>query len=264
MAAKLLLPTIRDRQPSAFRLLADSLLNLLYPDECVVCSHPVARFQECSICPECWEKILALKIDGGVCPSCGLPYRAFETESRHLCGKCTLQIPPYSGARAFGLYSAELSRVIQALKFDTRRNLAKLLSPMLVSTFLKWWQPGEFDLVVAVPLHPARRRQRGYNQSELLAKPFSRQLAIPFYGRVLTRVGGLQPQVGLSDAERAVNVRGAFRCTNPAAIAGKRVLLVDDVMTTGATVGSAAETLLSGGALRVSVLTLARTAAGWD
>lgn len=179
-----------------------------------------------------------------------------------MCGKCTLRLPPYSGARAFGCYSSELSRVIQALKFDGRRNLAKLLAPLLASTFLESWSPQEIDLIVPIPLHPKRRRERGYNQAALLGRSLARLVGLPFCDDALLRVRSTLPQVGLSDSERSQNVEQAFRCAHPAAIKGKRVLLVDDVMTTGSTVASASEALLSGGALRVSVLTVARAVAG--
>jgi ComF family protein len=264
MTPQLLLPTTRDLEHTRIRAIADGLLNLFYPESCLLCSRPISRLQDCGVCRECWDKALNLRITGNACPSCGLPYRAFEGESTHLCGKCTLQIPPFSGARSFGYYSYELSGIVQALKFGGRRNLSKLLAPLLASTFLAFWSPQDMDAIVPVPLHPLRRRQRGYNQAALLARPLARQLGLTFHARALKRTGGAQPQVGLSDHERAQNVRNVFRCDRPGLILGKRVLLIDDVMTTGATVASAAEALLQGGALRVSVLTVARTPAGWE
>jgi ComF family protein len=156
---------------------------------------------------------------------------------------------------------AELSKIIQELKFHGRRNLVNLLGPLLISAFFESWGRDEFDLVVPVPLHPKRRRDRGFNQSELLARSLARQIAVPV-GRSLIRVRPTLPQVGLTDSERKENVRKAFRCPHPQQISKKRVLLVDDVMTTGATVASAARALLDGGALRVSVLTVARAGKG--
>jgi ComF family protein len=173
-----------------------------------------------------------------------------------------LRLPPYSGARAFGFYRSELARIIQALKFHGRPNLAELLAPLMASTLLESWLPSEIGLVVPVPLHRKRRRERGYNQAALLGRSLGRILALPFCGDALTRVRSTLPQVGLSDSERLRNLHHAFRCARPAAIAGLHVLLIDDVLTTGSTVASAAAALLEGGASRVSVLAVARAVAG--
>ncbi len=166
-------------------------------------------------------------------------------------------MPAYTGARSFGYYTAELSGLIQGLKFQGRRNLATLLAPLLAETFFDTWSRTDFDAVVPVPLHSKRKRERGYNQSELLAHLLARQIALPC-DHALLRVRSTLPQVGLTDSQRLDNVQNAFRCIKPQRISGRRILLIDDVMTTGATVESAARALLEGGALRVSVLTVAR------
>jgi len=168
-----------------------------------------------------------------------------------------MRAPPYSGARSYGYYTAELSKVILELKFHGRRNTVDLLAPLLAGTFLGNWRREDFDALVPVPLHPRRRRERGYNQSELLTRSLARRVALPCC-RALVRVRPTVPQVGLTDSQRQENVRKAFRCRDAGQISGMRVLLVDDVMTTGATAASAAQALLDGGAMRVSVLTVAR------
>jgi len=127
----------------------------------------------------------------------------------------------------------------------------------LARAFFDSWQREDFDGIAPVPLHLFRRRERGYNQAELLARGLAQRVAVPKVD-VLRRVTATLPQVGLSDAQRRENVRNAFRCARPEEVAGKRLLLVDDVMTTGATVAGAARALLDAGAERVSVLTLAR------
>lgn len=152
-----------------------------------------------------------------------------------------------------------MRRLIWGLKFDGRRNLADLLGPLLADVFFEFWDRGDFDFIVAVPLHPKRRRERGFNQSELLARALAHHIAIPPL-RALLRIRSTRPQVGLTDLQRRENVRKAFRCSAHGQIAKRRILLIDDVMTTGATVISAAETLLEAGAGSVSVLTAARAA----
>jgi ComF family protein len=261
VAPKPYFPTTRDVPVSAARRLLDGFLNLIYPEECFICSAALARHQDCGVCSRCWNNALALKISPPRCASCGLPLQNFEDNLDHLCGDCILQTPPYAGARSFGYYTAELSKIVQELKFHGRRNLVHLLGPLLTTAFFESWSRDEFDLVVPVPLHPKRRRDRGYNQSELLARSLARQIAVPL-GRPLIRVRPTLPQVGLTDSERKENVRKAFRCPQPQQIFKKRILLMDDVMTTGATVASAARALLDGGALRVSVLTVARAGKG--
>jgi ComF family protein len=259
VAPKPYFSTTRDVQPSLLRNILDSLLNLIYPDQCFICDFPIARSQDCGICAGCWTKALALRIVPPRCASCGLPFQSFQDDSEHLCGNCILDPPPFSGARSFGYYTDELSRLVQQLKFRGRRNLVGLLGPLLADTFFNNWERGEFDVIVPVPLHPKRRRERGYNQSELLARSLARRIAIPCHG-ALMRVRATVPQVGLTDSQRQENVRNAFRCRRPELVSKARILLVDDVMTTGATVASAAKALVDSGALRVSVLTVARAA----
>jgi ComF family protein len=250
-------PTTRDLPASFLRRVLDGLLNLIYPEVCFLCATPVSRSRDCGICSHCWEKVLILRIIPPCCPSCGLPLPNFESGSDHLCGSCIQQLPPYSGARSFGYYSDEIRRVIHGLKFDGRRNLVELLAPLLAGVFFDFWDRADIDYVTAVPLHPKRRRERGFNQSELLAQALSRCIAIP-YIQVLKRVRYTPPQVGLTDSQRRENIRQAFRCNNTQQVAGRRILLIDDVMTTGATVAGAAQTLMDAGAGSVSVLTAAR------
>jgi ComF family protein len=183
----------------------------------------------------------------------------FDPDSECLCGDCILKPPAFSGARSFGYYTGELGGLVRAFKFQNRRNLVELLGPFLVDTFHETWNRDDFDMILAVPLHPKRLRDRGYNQAGLLARSLSLRIRVPFNKGMLIRKRPTLPQTGLSDSRRAANVRNAFACENPERISGRRILLVDDVMTTGATVSSASRALVRSGALRVSVLTLART-----
>jgi ComF family protein len=256
-------PTPRDAVPSWPRHVADAILNLFYPDCCFICSSPIARHQESGICGTCWERIEALRLRRPWCPLCGLPLPFPEgTTEEWLCGECTTSPPPFSGARSFGYYTAELSKAIQEFKFHGRRNLTAHLAPLLARSFSESWRRDEIDMVIPVPLHPRRKRQRGFNQSELLARSLASLLALPCRPDSLARVRYTEPQVGLRDPERLRNVQAAFRCVKPGLLARRRVLLIDDVMTTGATVRSAASVLMRSGTLRVSVLTVARAVPG--
>jgi ComF family protein len=251
-------PTSRDFPATALRRAADAVLNLVYPERCFICSVAVSRHQDCGLCPRCWDECLRLSIHPPWCPSCGIPFQGFDPDSGHLCSRCILDPPPFSGARSFGYYTAHLSRTIQEFKFRGRKDLVRLLAPLLAGALVDSWECDGFDFLIPVPLHPKRKRKRGYNQAGLLARSLSRLVGIPCCERALMRVRDTAPQVGLSDSERSRNVRNVFQCVDQAAICGKRLLLIDDVMTTGATLASAAQTLLVSGALRVSTLTLAR------
>jgi ComF family protein len=257
VAFKSYIPTIRDLPDSDVRRVLDGLLNLVYPEVCLLCSASISRRRDCGICDSCWNKAIALRIVPPRCSCCGLPFQNFAAESESLCGDCIQQLPPYAGARSFGHYTSELSGLIQGLKFRSRRNLVVLLMPLLADTFFDSWKREDFDFITPVPLHPKRKCERGYNQSELLARSLAGRIAVPC-NNVLIRVRSTAPQVGLTNSQRLENMRNAFRCIAPAQILKRRVLLIDDVMTTGATAASAARALLEGGAWRVSVLTVAR------
>jgi ComF family protein len=248
--------------------LVDSLLSLFYPASCLICNSPISRHSDRSLCGRCFEAVAALRLEPPWCPSCGLPLGPFAdplaNEAKFLCGRCLLEPPPYAGARSFGAYGGALRHVVHALKFRGRQDLACRLAPLVEAAFRRSYRADEFDLIVPVPLHRRRLRRRGYNQAALLAQPLGRSLGLKVVEDAVVRVRATAPQVGLSDAGRRANVRQAFRVGRDAAVVGRRVLLVDDVMTTGATVASAAAALMRSGAVRVSVLTLARAVEGLD
>jgi ComF family protein len=256
-AAESLFPTGREAAQTPLRCIADAVLNLIYPDSCFVCAVPVARQQDCGICGTCWGRAVRLRIGPPWCPCCGLPFPNLDPGNEHLCGSCILHPPAYAGARSFGYYTGELSIAIQQFKFRGRRNLAGHLSALLADAFFRSWGPGEIDLLIPVPLHPRRRRQRGFNQAALLAHGLSRLVSVPCSETALSRVRDTKPQVGLSDSDRLGNVRLAF-LSKPGEIENRRLLLIDDVMTTGATISSAAAALRTSGAVRISALTVAR------
>jgi ComF family protein len=156
--------------------------------------------------------------------------------------------------RAALRYQEPTSDIIHRFKYEGYFALGRPLAALMIAAWPRWQSPP--DLILPIPLHDRRRRQRGYNQSELLARPLGQALGIPVETASLRRTRPTIPQVGLGPDERRENVRGAF-AAGPG-VAGRRVLLIDDVLTTGATMSAAAEALLAAGAAGVAAYCLAR------
>jgi len=183
------------------------------------------------------------------------------------CGECRADEAAFDGARSFGLYAGKLRKAVLRVKFSGDERLGMRLGELLAATWDSLPQAGEIDscLIVPVPLHPSRRRERGFNQSEVLAVGLARALrrqraeAAPRVAKdCLRRKRATPPQTGLSVAARRENLRGAFEVIKPDAIRGRTIVLVDDVMTTGATLSACARALKHAGAAQVIGLTLAR------
>lgn len=193
------------------------------------------------------------QVVGPICSSCG---RVLESggPGETSCRECREAPSPLRQMRAALRYQEPTSSLIHRFKYEGCFALAGPLAHRLIVAWPVWEQPP--DLIIPIPLHPRRRRRRGYNQSELLAGPLAHALGLPLNPRGLQRVRHTAPQVGLGPAERDENVRGAFAADESAA--GRRVLLVDDVLTTGATMRAAAEALLAAGVVSVSAYCLAR------
>ena len=174
-----------------------------------------------------------------------------------LCGLCRRGAFAFEQARSFGWYEGTLRGLIQSLKYDGVRPLAMPLGEHLADATAKL-DSKEFDLILPVPLHSKRQRRRGFNQATLLAQQVSKCVEVPVGARDCVRVRDTPPQTGLRAAERRKNMAGAFHVPSPQRVKSRRVLLVDDVLTTGATANSCARSLLEAGAEAVWVVTLAR------
>lgn len=160
-------------------------------------------------------------------------------------------------ARALGVYEGSLREAIHRWKYEGKTALTSFFASRMVEGLSRYWDPESFDLLIPVPLHPQRLRERGFNQALLLAKEMSHRTGIPFRKRLLRKSRPTPPQVNLSGGEREKAVRGSFYTTRSEDVKGRSILLVDDVYTTGATVNECARALLKAGAERVDVLTLA-------
>jgi len=164
--------------------------------------------------------------------------------------------------RAPHRYAGVIRDGIRIFKFGPEPALAPVLGALIVEAVERQPYRKAPGVVVPIPLHRRRRRSRGFNQAELLARVVSRQLELPLETRILVRARNTPSQVGQGKTARSRNVRGAFRCRSPRRLRGRRVLLVDDVLTTGATVSEAARTLRRGGVIGVTAAVLARTEDG--
>jgi ComF family protein len=175
-----------------------------------------------------------------------------------LCGSCRLRRPVFAYARAAARYEDVVRGALHALKFGGRRALAGPLGDLLAEAVDGRLPMGLPDLLVPVPLHRRRERERGFNQSLLLARRLGQTWHRPARGDVVVRVVATAPQTALDASARRANLRGAFRVRRPELIAGRHVVVVDDVLTTGATVSECVRCLEAGGAATVGVLTVAR------
>ncbi len=228
-----------------------ALLDLLLPPACAFCGQSLESPAHPQLCGECRADIPALV--SPCCRRCALPYPA-EDGTDHLCQSCLMQPPPFSRVVAAGVYDGALRSAIHRFKFQGAVGLDRPLGHLLAHQLDQ--RGAGYDLIAPVPLHPSRLRQRTYNQSLLLGRELSRLTSLPVRADLLQRVRPTLPQQGLSAEDRRRNLRGAFTVSKP--LRGERVLLVDDVFTTGATARECCARLLAAGAGEVSVAVLAR------
>ena len=195
-----------------------------------------------------------------LCPRCGRPYPDSPISPDHLCGECSLAPLPLDWARSAVEHAGIVRECIHGLKFGGELYrvppLASLLAAALERSLPPPLPPAAF--MMPVPLHIKRLRQRGFNQSALLAISLSRRIRLPVRFDVLARKIWTEPQTRLSHEDRLTNVKGAFSVTRTSAVAGRAVLLVDDVFTTGSTLGECAQALKRAGAARVYAVTVSR------
>jgi len=227
------------------RALLDYILNLLLPVHCVHCHAPVQERRWGGACPECWSSLI--RIEPPFCTKCGEPAPAIEG----LCGLCIKGEHAFDFARSALLFTRTLRDIIHHLKYSDRVSLAKPLGDILKECLEREAFTG--DLIIPVPLHRSRERQRGFNQAELIAERLGRPVA----PRLLCRRKNTPSQTGLTRNERKRNLASAFQVRGE--VKG-RVIVVDDVYTTGSTMHEIARTLKRAGAERVEVLTVARVA----
>ncbi len=230
------------------------LLDLVFPRACAACGGAAAD-HALHLCWDCLARVSY--VAPPFCSLCGDPV-AGRVDGEFVCFWCTKTGPHFERARSAARYSGVVRDLLRQFKYGHALWLRGDLAGVLKACVEAHYAPDDFDAVVAVPLFRARRRERGYNQAELLARRLARAFGKPLLSRCVARVRPTATQTHLTAAERATNVRDAFQVRFACRLKGRRLLLIDDVMTTGATVNECARALKEGGAERVLVATLAR------
>jgi competence protein ComFC len=247
------------RIANSFTELKDSLLDFIYPPHCIVCGRYLSP-QEKDICDFCWDSLSILP--DPFCPVC----KSFLKVPKTKCGICSVEgesalwgnknIPM---VKSLGTFDDHYKSLIHNFKYKRKISLGQRLGERLSENLSLDDRFLDFDFLVPVPLHPARKRERGFNQSEILAEVISKRMNLPVLKRVLKRIKNTKDQTNLNAEQREKNVSGAFSLSSAKdgeQIYGKKIILIDDVITTGATLRGCAEVLREGGAKKVVGATL--------
>lgn len=228
--------------------------DLIFPPRCILCGNlPLNRNNP--FCADCFSRVR--QISTPLCERCGIPFDKTGGDD-HLCGDCITSGPPFAVARALGSYESTLLDAIHRFKYRGKVVTGEILGKFMAGTTYHGFDINDYSLVIPVPLHPRKLRRRGFNQSLILAREIADTFGLPLDFTTLKRRLDTTPQIALGKEMRRKNVRRAFHVTDKERIEGHRVLLVDDVYTTGSTVGECARMLLKSKAAQVGVLTLAR------
>lgn len=222
-------------------------LNTIFPETCPVCLEGRPDHATAPICAACWKAVIPYK--GPSCLICGLP---LDGDSSTTCAECIKDRPAFRSAISFGLYKGTLKKAVSLLKYHKMKRLSKPLAEMLLRMEIP-----HVDAVLPVPLYREKLRQREFNQSALIAKYTAKGIGRILVTDCLIKAKETMPQVGLNSVKRRRNVRNAF-VTQSSKIEGKDILLIDDVITTGATIRECSRVLKKAGAGNIYVMALAR------
>ncbi|MFU8818744.1 MAG: ComF family protein [Desulfurivibrio sp.] len=229
-------------------------LDLFFPPRCLGCSSPRPHSLPPLFCPDCLDQIHPLL--SPLCSCCGRPFPG-AAEDNHYCGACLQRPPRFRRARAAVLYDPPIAHAIHACKYHGEfAGLATFAALAHHSPAIA--ELAESDYILPVPLHPKRLRHRGFNQALLLARALFPHRRRVIKADLLLRRRWTEPQTGMDGRKRRNNLRGAFALGQPELIKNRRILLVDDVFTTGSTANECAKVLAAAGAASIEVLTLAR------
>lgn len=230
--------------------------DMVWPRGCPLCGERGVE-SDSGFCPACLARMVTMAAP--VCDLCGRGLPAERAPASGTCGACQLNPPAYGRARAWGEYRGTLIQAVRRFKFKGSRPLARALGSLVAAADEQWLGGFEAQAVAPVPLHPRRLRERGFNQAVDLAQSVARRRKVPILYEALVRIRDTQPQYGLTANQRRENLKNAFTVAQPQAVAGKDLILIDDVLTTGATAAAVVQALARAGAATVVVLTVART-----
>jgi ComF family protein len=269
--------------PVFLRSPLDALSCALLPASCLLCKAPLLRLTAAPVCSDCWESLRPQ--DANLCSRCGedlgiAEFAPSETNPAkpEECRPCSLVPPAFDRAVAFGVYESTLRSLIHMLKYERIESVARKLAATLTRQVVELCSQATGEvLVIPVPLHGSKQRERGFNQSDLLARALvtsvkrqSPALLLTVAAGMLQRKRATESQATLTNVQRRRNLRGAFfvSAKDAAKVSGCEVLLIDDIYTTGATARACSETLKKAGAAKVWVATVARAqrdgVARWD
>lgn len=227
------------------------ILDLIYPPHCLVCKDPDQGY----LCGKCIEEIDLIKPPG--CRKCG--GLLSENTRGTTCEDCRERDYHFEFARSAGIFEGVLRDAIHALKYHNHIAIADSLGEVMARSFAEVGLAGKADLAIPIPIHRSRMLQRGFNQSEALARVFCKRVNLPLEPRVLRKTRKTKRQMELPFDLRITNVKGSFEVREATRFRGKRVLLIDDVFTTGSTLDEAARVLCEAGASAVCAYTLAKS-----
>ncbi len=236
---------------------------MVYPLSCLICKEALSSVHNQPLCAACWKKI-KLNLPP-FCPKCGkfLPSVAWAkgglpAKTQDLsCYDCQRSSFLFKKANSACIYEGVVKQCVHLFKYQLKLSLAKPLAGLMIDFAREFLDMNRIDIIIPVPLQAKKKRQRQFNQSELLAQPLARAFNKELDLKTLMKTRTTTAQMGLSGAKRRKNIIGAFFVKYPAAVSNKRVLLIDDIFTTGSTVNECARTLLQAGAKEVEVFTLA-------
>ncbi len=231
-------------------------LHVIFPATCTNCETPLWDDPVPFVCQACWKTLIP--IAGPCCPHCGVPYEspvALQQSPTHECGTCRTKPPAFTRTWSLFPYQSPLREAIILFKYRGKRSLTRHFIQAMIPALPTL---PTIDVLMPVPLHPQRLREREYNQSLLLAQGLSQHLQIPLLLSCLLRIRPTAPQTSLSKKERLTNLHRAFAVNDVSGIKGQRILLIDDVFTTGTTLHECAKTLRKAGSGPIYGLTLAR------
>ena len=238
-----------------FRGLAELAFAQVFPDECRVCGEALRGVSRIPVCAPCLSDPQPLMAEH-FCVACRTPFlNHFPLDESGRCPLCRLGLTGFDAVYSYGSYEGSLRKLIHLFKYDKIYSLARPLAGFLARVLPR---EERFDAIVPMPLHWRRRWERGFNQSELLAGEIAKKWNVPVT-RAVRRVKPTPSQAGLTNAKRRANVGGAFAVKRNVRLDGARLLLVDDVLTTGATAAACARALKRAGAAHVALLAVART-----